>query len=67
MTERARALAYVRGLVAKYRDGFPRVPRYQEAFYRNRVTALNRDLELMQAESDEGAAIARAWCLVAGV
>jgi hypothetical protein len=69
MTERARALVYVRGLYGRYAAGLAsgRLPHRIEVFYRNRRRHLGYDLEIMQAEGDEGAAIARTWCRVGGV
>ena len=68
MGERERALTYVRGLYARYVAGVKsgRLPRFAETFYRERVHHLGRDIEVMQAEGDDGLAVARGWCRVAG-
>lgn len=65
MDERKRAIRYVNGLYTAYAER--PAPRYYEAFRKNRLHHLGRDLEEMKAAGDEGLAIARRWCLVAGV
>lgn len=69
MTDRAKAVAHVADLIARYRSAL-RHGRYSEmvaTFYRERLRSLTRELGELQVAGAEAESAARRWCLAAAL